>query len=122
VLGGRSPWTLDVMRSAICLIAALASAGSAARADVSECQPKRAILSIAPADCPSTRVPYLGYIDVAFPVQPTGNPEDLTVISSHVDSSEALAHACALNVVANARFDPPHTACRQMMRIRFTVK
>ena len=109
------------MRGALCLITVLLGLASQASADVPECQPKRAVVSIAPPDLGSLpRTPPLGYVDVAFTIAPTGEPRDIVVLSSHIDWPEG--NTDALKVVANARFDPPSSSCRQVMRVRFDAK
>ena len=109
------------MRGALCLITGLLGLASQASADVPECRPKRAVVSIASLDLGSLpRTPPLGYVDVAFTIAPTGEPRDIVVFSSHIDWPEANAHA--LKVVASARFDPPSSSCTQVMRVRFDAK
>jgi TonB family protein len=108
------------MRGAICLITALSGLASQASADVPECRPKRAVLSIAALDGSLPRIPPVGYVEVAFTIAPTGKPQDIVVLSSQIDWPEANARA--LKVVANARFDPPSSPCTQTMKVRFEVK
>jgi TonB family protein len=121
LLCGPPTSPLDVMRGALCLITVLLGLASQASAGVPECRPKRAVVSIASLDLGSLpRTPPLGYVDVAFTIAPTGEPRDIVVLSSHIDWPEANARA--LKLVANARFDPPSSFCRQAMRVRFDAK
>ena len=118
---GASTSPLDAMLRAICLITALWGLASQASADVPECQPKRAVLTIKPLDLGSLpRVPPTGYVEVAFTVAPTGIAMDPIVISSHIDWSEASARA--IKVLSTIQFDPPPHPCKQTMKVRFDAK
>jgi hypothetical protein len=118
LLCGPSTSPLDAMLRAICLIIALWSLASQAIADVPECQPKRAVLSIRPLDLGSLpRTPPTGYVEVAFTIAPTGLATDTVVVSSHVDWSEAPARA--IKALSTVQFDPPTHPCKQTMKVRF---
>ena len=115
---GPSTSPLDAMLRSICLITALWILASKAIADVPECQPKRAVLSIRPLDLGSLpRTPPTGYVEVAFTIAPTGMATDTVVVSSHVDWAEAPARA--IKVLSTAQFDPPTHPCKQTMKVRF---
>jgi TonB family protein len=120
LLCGPSTSPLDVMRGTIWLITALSGFASQASADVPECLPKRAVLSLAALYASWPRTPPAGYVEVAFTIAPTGKSQDLAVISSQIDWPEAQARA--LEIVAGAQFDPPSRACRQTMKVKFTAK
>jgi hypothetical protein len=121
LVDGPSTSPLDVMRVAICLVTALAGLTSQASADVPECRPKRAVLSIAPLDLSSLpRIPPLGFVEVAFTIALTGRATDIVVVSSHINWSEAPTRA--INVLESAQFDPASYPCRQTMKIRFDAK
>jgi TonB family protein len=108
------------MRDAICLPTALSALATQAGADVPECRPKRAVLSVAPVSLDLPRIPPAGYVEVAFTIAPTGKPQDIVLLSSHADYP--AANAWALKIAADARFDPPSSPCTQTMKVRFSAK
>lgn len=101
------------MRCAIGLVTVLACLATEVSAEVPECQPHRAIISIDPLP----KIPADGRVEVAFTISPSGKPQDLVLVLSEIDWPGATD--LALKAVASAQFDPPSEACRQKLMIRF---